>query len=102
MFYAGNARVSFYSCDTGDSYDVSCCARMTGEDCKQVRLLSDAGSDRLLVRVLVSRFQEMHNAFDYKRDLLDAERSGEMLDLFECLRSVGISAYVYGLTWGLD
>lgn len=102
MFYAGNARVSFYSCDTGDRYDVSCCARMTGEDCKQVRWMSDAGSDRLRVRVLVSRFQEMHNAFDYERDLLDAERSGAMLDLFECLRSVGISAYVHGLTWGLD
>ena len=58
--------------------------------------------DRLRVRVFVSRFQEMHNAFDYERDLLDAERRGAMLKLFECLRSVGISAYVDGLTWGLD
>lgn len=102
MFHAGNARVSFYSCETGDSYDVSCRARMTGEDCKQVRGLSYTGADRLRVRVYVSRFQEMHNAFDYERDLLDAERSAPMFDLFECLRSVGISAYVHGLTWGLD
>ena len=101
MFYAGNARVSFYSCDTGDSYDVSCCARMTGEDCKQVRLLSDAGSDRLRVRVLVSRFQEMHNTFDYELALLDAERSTSMRNLFECLDNVGISVYIDGLSWGL-
>lgn len=100
MFNAANARVLFYSSDTGDSYEVSCCACMTGEDCKQVRGLSYAGADRLRVHVFVSRFQEMHNAFDYERDLLDAERRTSMLELFDGLRSVGISAYVDGLSWG--
>ena len=100
MFDASNARVLFYSDETSDSYEVSCRERMTGEDCKQVRWLSDTCADRLRVRVFVSRFQEMHNAFDYECDLLDAERSGAMLKLFECLRSVGISAYVAGLSWG--
>ena len=99
MFDAADARVSFYSCETGDYYDVECYRQMTSDDCKQVRGLSDAGADRLRVRVFVSRFQEMHNTFDYELDLLDAKRSGAMLDLFECLRSVGISASVDGLLW---
>ena len=75
---------------------------MYSEDCEAVWELVASGADRLRVRVFVSRFQEMHNAFDYERDLLDAERSGAMLDLFECLRSVGISVCVHGLMWGLD
>ena len=100
MFDAGNARVSFYSQETGDSYDVPCSRYMLRADCEDVRMLADSTADSLRVRVFVSRFQEMHNTFDYERDLLDAERSGAMLDLFECLRSVGISAYVDGLSWG--
>ena len=73
---------------------------MYSEDCEAVWELVASGADRLRVRVFVSRFQEMHNAFDYERDLLDAERSGAMLDLFMRLSSVGISAYVDGLSWG--
>ena len=99
MFDAADARVSFYSRETGDGYEVECYRRMSDDDCKQVRCLSDSGADRLRVRVFVSRFQEAHNAFDYELDLLDAKRSGAMLDLFECLRSVGISASVDGLSW---
>ena len=100
MFDAGDARVTFYSHETGDSYEVECYLRMSKADCEEVRELADSGADRLRVRVYVSRFQELHNAFDYELDLFDAKRSGEMLDLFECLRSVGISAYVDGLSWG--
>ena len=100
MFDAGDARVSFYSNETGRGYEVRCYNIMYSEDCEAVRELVASSADRLRVRVFVSRFQEMHNAFDYERDLLDAERSGAMLDLFECLRSVGISAYVDGLSWG--
>ena len=102
MFDAGNARVSFYSRETGDSYEVECRAYMLRAGCEKVRTLADSGADRLRVRVFVSRFQEMHNTFDYERDLLDAERSGAVLNLLECLLSVGISAYVDGLSWGLD
>lgn len=101
MFYAGEARVSFYSQETGDYYDVGCYQRMTSDDCKQVRGLSDTGADRLRVRVYVSRFQEMHNTLDYGLALLDAERSTSMRNLFECLDNVGISAYIDGLSWGL-
>ena len=100
MLDAGSARVSFYSKETGRSYEVRCYNIMYSEDCEELRELAASTADRLRVRVFVSRFQEMHNAFDYERDLLDAERSGAMLDLFECLRSVGISAYVDGLSWG--
>lgn len=100
MFDAENARVSFYSQETGDCYEIGCHRRMTVEDCKEVRALADSGADRLRVRVAVSCFQVLHNAFDYERDLLDAERAGAMLKLFERLRSVGISAYVDGLSWG--
>lgn len=99
MFDASDARVSFYSHETGDSYEVECYRRMAADDCKQVRELADSCADRLRVRVLVSRFQELHNSFDYELDLLDAKRSGAMLNLFECLSSVGISAYVDGLSW---
>lgn len=100
MFDASGARVLFYSQETGNSYEVRCCARMSGEDCKEVRGLAASTADRLRVRVFVSRFQELHNAFDYGCDLLDAERGGAMRDLFKCLRTVGISAYVDGLSWG--
>lgn len=100
MFDASDARVSFYSDETGDSYEVACYSRMVADDCKQVCELADSGADSLRVRVFVSRFQELHNTFDYELDLLDAKRSGAMLDLFERLRSVGISAYVNGLWWG--
>ena len=100
MFDASDARVSFYSGETGDSYEVECYRRMVADDCKQVLELADTSADRLRVRVFVSRFQELHNSFDYELDLLDAKRSGAMHDLFECLRSVGISAYVDGLSWG--
>ena len=100
MFDAGDARISFYSQETGDSYEVECRRYMSSADCKEVCALADSGEDRLRVRVFVSRFQEMHNSFDYERDLLDAERSGAMLDLFMRLSSVGISAYVDGLSWG--
>ena len=100
MFDAGDARVSFYSRETGRSYEVRCYARMTAEDCEQVRGLAESTADRLRVRVFVSRFQELHNAFDYERDLIDAERGETMRYLFECLRSVGISAYVDGLSRG--
>lgn len=101
MFDAGDARVSFYSQETGNSYDVPCSRYMSKAGCEMVCTLADSNADRLRVRVFVSRFQEMHNTFDYERDLLDAERSEAMLDLFECLGSVGISAYVDGLSWGL-
>jgi len=101
MFDAGDARVSFYSHESGNSYEVGCCRYMSCADCEEVRALADSVADRLRVRVFVSRFQEMHNTFDYERDLLDAERSASMLKLFECMRSVGISAYVDGLSWGL-
>lgn len=100
MFDAGDARVTFYSQETGNSYEVRCYAYMTGDDCEEVRGLAASTADRLRVRVFVSRFQELHNAFDYERDLIDAERGGAMRSLFKCLRSVGISAYVDGLSWG--
>lgn len=100
MFDASDARVTFYSQETGNSYEVRCCARMTGEDCKEVRALAAPTAPRLYVQVAVSRFQELHNAFDYGCDLTDAERGRAMRSLFNCLRSVGISAYVDGLSWG--
>lgn len=99
MLDAYDARVSFYSNETGRSYEVRCHAYMSGEDCKEVRALAVSTSPQLYVNVLVSRFQEMHNAFDYEHDLLNAERGVAMRSLFNCLRSVGISAYVYGLSW---
>lgn len=100
MLDAYDARVSFYSNETGRSYEVRCHAYMSGEDCKEVRALAASKAPRLYVQVAVSRFQELHNAFDYERDLLDAERGGAMRALFKCLRTVGISAYVDGLSWG--
>lgn len=100
MFDASDARVTFYSNETGNSYEVWCRERMTGEDCKEVRALAASTAPRLYVQVAVSRFQELHNAFDYERDIVDAERGGAMLSLFKCLRTVGISAYVDGLSWG--
>lgn len=100
MFDAGEAQVLFYSQETGECYDVPCSRYMDKADCKVVRTLADSTADRLHVLVFVSRFQELHNSFDYERGLLDAERSGAILKLFECLRSVGISAYVNGLSWG--
>lgn len=100
MFDASDARVTFYSNETGDSYDVRCCARMSGEDCAEVRALAASTAPRLYVQVAVSRFQELHNTFDYERDLIDVERGGDMLNLLRLLRDVGISAYVDGLSWG--
>lgn len=100
MFDAGDARVTFYSHETGRSYEVRCYAYMTGEDCKEVRALAASTAPHWDVRVAVSCFQALHNTFDYERDLTDAGRGGAMLNLFARLRDVGISAYVDGLSWG--
>jgi hypothetical protein len=100
MFDAGDARVSFYSNETGHSYEVWCCARMTGEDCEEVSRLADSKAPRDAVCLVVSYFQELHSAFDYERDLTDTEKAGTMLDAFRRLRSAGISACVDGLSWG--
>lgn len=100
MFDAGDARVSFYSNETGRSYDVRCYNIMYDEDCEEVRGLADSTALAQHVYNAVSCFQALHNTFDYERDLTDAERSGAMLNLFKRLRDVGISAYVDGLSWG--
>ena len=100
MFDAGNARVSFYSNETGRSYEVRCYNIMYSEDCEVVRELAASTAFAQHVYNAVSCFQALHNTFDYERDLLDAERSGAMLNLFDRMRSVGISAYVDGLSWG--
>ena len=100
MFDAGNARVSFYSQETGNSYEIECYRRMSLADCEKVRSLAYVGVLPQHVHAAVSCFQALHNTFDYERDLVDVKRGGTMLKLFERLRSVGISAYVDGLSWG--
>ena len=100
MFDAGNARVLFYSRETGDSYAVECYSYMSRDDSEEVRALADSSAIAHHVYAAVSCFQALHNTFDYDRDLIDVERGGAMLNLFERLRSVGISAYVDGLSWG--
>lgn len=100
MFDAMNARVLFYSNETGNSYEIPCYAYMLRSACEEVRGLAASTAPRLDVQVAVSCFQELHNEFDYGRDLTDAERGGAMLNLFKRLRDVGISVHVDGLSWG--
>lgn len=99
MFDAEKARVMFYSNETGNEYDVPCYRYLTDDDCMAILQLAGSNVPRHVVDAVVSRFRMVHDDFDYERGLMDTERAAGVLDAFNRLLCVGISAYVDGLSW---